>query len=603
MFGLPSTSSSASAGDSSGGELAEAARRRSAAEAFGSYEAHLAACNRKFNKSGFQRSWDFGLKPTATSFAGVVCARGPLPLLMAVPVPKMGPSRPTVSSVIQLALGRVRADASWSAHLEKKLQSAIQKWVCIVLEDPLSFDVGRRCAAAACQDAALSQGLLHTFSGKSSGTLHNRAGPLLRFLSWAKRRQMRPLPLRECDVYEFLLDLEDASAPSFGKALLSSIAFCKFVLGAEGFSDALNSGRLVGLARSSFLKKRKRRQKPPLTVAMVKRLERLVVDEQENDVDRLCAGFFLLCIYLRARYSDGQGLKGLMIDEPDCFMGPLAGYFQGAVSRTKTSFSLERKTALLPMVGPLCGVAAVPWFKSWLGLREDMGIPEGEDFPLLPSRGQEGGWSPVPPSATVAAGWLRGILTARGFPEASKLGTHSCKCTTLSWLSKYGADALHRRVLGYHKAPQDEMMHIYGRDNISPALRTLEHVLADIRIGKLLPDTTRSGYFPNEPDREPGSELDAEPSASEVSLDEEDNVQDLRAEEGAADELIPPWAEFAVGDPDAHVYIRHITSRKLHRLADEGGNRLKCGKLCSRKFEKLGERPRFMADMCQNCFK
>ena len=87
-------------------------------------------------------------------------------------------------------------------------------------------------------------------------------------------------------------------------------------------------------------------------------------------------------------------------------------------------------------------------------------------------------------------------------------------------------------------------------------------MLADIRIGKFLPDTTRSGYFPNEPDREPGSELDAEPSASEVSLDEEDSVQDLRAEEGAADELIPPWAEFAVGDPDAHVYIRHITSRK-----------------------------------------
>ena len=64
-------------GSSGGGELAEAARRRSAAEAFGSYEVHLAACNRKFNKSGFQRSWDFGLKPTVTSFAGVVCARGP----------------------------------------------------------------------------------------------------------------------------------------------------------------------------------------------------------------------------------------------------------------------------------------------------------------------------------------------------------------------------------------------------------------------------------------------------------------------------------------------------------------------------------------------
>ena len=111
---------------------------------------------------------------------------------------------------------------------------------------------------------------------------------------------MGPLPLRECDVYEFLIDLGDSSAPSFGKALLSSIAVCEFVLSAEGF-------RMLLIA-----------------------------------VGRLCAGFFLLCIYLCARYSDGQGLKGLLIDGPDCFVGPWAGYFQGALSGTKTSFSLER---------------------------------------------------------------------------------------------------------------------------------------------------------------------------------------------------------------------------------------------------------------------
>ena len=317
---------------------------------------------------------------------------------MSVPVPEMGPSRLTVSSVSQLALSRVRADASWSAHLEMRLQSAIQKWVSIVLEDPLSFDVGRRCALRPAGMLRFVRAYCIRFREKSSGTLHNRAGPLLRFLSWAKRRQMRPLPLRECDVYEFLLDLEDASAPSFGKALLSSIAFCKLVLGAEGLSDVLNSGRLVGLARSSFLKKKEEASQASFDCSY------------GQEAGATCRG--------RAGErccSDGQGLKGLMIDEPDCFMGPLAGYFQGAVSRTKTSFSLERKTALLPMVGPLCGVAAVPWFKAWLGLREDMGIPEGEDFPLLPSRGQEGGWSPVPPSATVAAGWLRGISTARGF--------------------------------------------------------------------------------------------------------------------------------------------------------------------------------------------
>ena len=118
-----------------------------------------------------------------------------------------------------------------------------------------------------------------------------------------------------------------------------------------------------------------------------------------------------------------------------------------------------------------------------------------------------------------------------------------------------------------------------------------------------MPDVTRSGYFPNQPQREPGPEFVEEPSESEVSLDEEDNVQDLRAEEAAADQVVPPWAELVVQDPDALVYVRHITSRKLHRLADESGNRLKCGKACARKFERLSEKPRFMADMCLNCFK
>ena len=89
----------------------------------------------------------------------------------------------------------------------------------------------------------------------------------------------------------------------------------------------------------------------------------------------------------------------------------------------------------------------------------------------------------------------------------------------------------------------------------------------------------------------PGPELDAEPSASVVSLDVEASVQDLRAEEGAANELIPLWAVFAVGDPDALVYIRRITSCKLRRRADEGGTRLECGKFCPGSLESSAVGP------------
>ena len=73
------------------------------------------------------------------------------------------------------------------------------------------------------------------------------------------------------------------------------------------------------------------------------------------------------------------------------------------------------------MVGPPCGVAAVLWFKSLLSLRVDVCVPEGKDFTLRPSCGQECGWSPVPSTAAVVlvASWH---LPVRGFPEASKLG-------------------------------------------------------------------------------------------------------------------------------------------------------------------------------------
>ena len=239
-------------------------RRRQAEVPVQDYEAHLAACTRKVNKTGYSRSWDFRLRPSSVLFTGVVRSRGMFPPVPSL-VPVITPVTPTVAAVTKIAISRVRLDDSWGAHLERRLSAAIQKWVALVVEDPLSFDVGRRCAAFVGNDEAISQGLLHTFSGKSAGTLHSRAGPLIRFVAWAKARQCKPLPFSEALLYDFLLESESTCAPSFGKALMSALAFCKFVLGVENVSDVLSSGRFGGLARSMFLNKRKRRQKPPLT--------------------------------------------------------------------------------------------------------------------------------------------------------------------------------------------------------------------------------------------------------------------------------------------------------------------------------------------------
>ncbi|CAE7227529.1 unnamed protein product, partial [Symbiodinium natans] len=368
-------------------------------------------------------------RPSSVLFTGVVRSRGMFPPVPSL-VPVITPVPPTVAAVTKIAISRVRLDDSWGAHLERRLSAAIQKWVALVVEDPLSFDVGRRCAAFVGNDEAISQGLLHTFSGKSAGTLHSRAGPLIRFVAWAKARQCKPLPFSEALLYDFLLESESTCAPSFGKALMSALAFCRFVLGVENVSDVLSSGRFGGLARSMFLNKRKRRQKPPLTVDMVKALERLVISERE-------------------------GLKNLAIDDKDEL---LAGKEDGSAPD---------------------------------GLREDMGIPEGEDFPLLPHA-----------SSGLTAANARVFLGCRS--------TELILCIGVFW----------------------------------GITRSLEAVIQDIRQGQFLPDVTRSGYFPTQPQREPGPEFVEEPSESEVSLDEEDNVQDLRAEEAAADQVVNRGTRF-----------------------------------------------------------
>ena len=103
-------------------------------------------------------------------------------------------------------------------------------------------------------------------------------------------------------------------------------------------------------------------------------------------------------------------------------------------------------------------------------------------------------------TAASGADWLRKILVALGYSESqtSALGTHSCKATTLSWMSKAGSDVACRRLLGYHVDPSTKTCLVYSRDAASGPLRELERVLSMIRCNEFDPDSTRSGYFRNQ---------------------------------------------------------------------------------------------------------
>ena len=113
-----------------------------------------------------------------------------------------------------------------------------------------------------------------------------------------------------------------------------------------------------------------------------------------------------------------------------------------------------------------------------------------------------------------------------GFPNdyVALSGKHSCTATCLSWTEKFGIAAEHQRVLGYHTAPGDSVRLLYSRDGIAPAVRELA-----IRRGEFSPDSTRSGYFPDQADAAGDDEEEEDPllhvpvSESELSEDEGDN--------------------------------------------------------------------------------
>ena len=191
-----------------------------------------------------------------------------------------------------------------------------------------------------------------------------------------------------------------------------SLVFAHYVLGLSGALDAASSQRVQGIARATFLMKRKRQSKPPLTQGMVRSLEMLVCNPSGRPMDRYVAGFFLVCIYMRARYSDGLHMQDLSREVAGS--SSLDGYLEAQVMRSKTSYTIERKVQALPMAAPLHGLTSLDWVAEWLQVRSDLQVPAGPGIPLLVERAASGGWSRTPPSAGVAGAWLRGELLRSG---------------------------------------------------------------------------------------------------------------------------------------------------------------------------------------------
>ena len=424
-------------------------------------DSHLSACRRLVVASMFRMPGQAAPSVSQHDFLNFRLAPpvGPLPAVH--PQQAVGDSQPEAGPIMGYATRVCKLDLTWEAMLDRQLVAAIRKWTAIILLCPPAFDLGRRADSAKPVGDQLPAMLKHVFSGRSQGALRARAGPILRYIMWCDKNEVRPIPFDESAMYDFCTASESDCAPTFLRSLVTSLSFCHHVMGAWGAKDCLESGCLTGVARHVYLRKRKRLQRPPFTVDMLRDLETMVCDPAVGATDRICAGFFVLATYMRGRYSDTQAMRKILVDKR-----PGSRALGGEKSSEPATSRRRARRRARP--ARCRGQAGQHWDALTARYTPLFASVSPRLKPVQPR-------NPSPRAnhrkkhglALSSEGCLRsrheGLEIGKlGYAaEVVKgYGTHSCKTTLLSFCAKFGMDSFHRRVLGYHSQPGDRVMHI-----------------------------------------------------------------------------------------------------------------------------------------------
>ena len=263
---------------------------------------------------------------------------------------------------------------SWQDQLNYERKYAYRKWISIVSSNPMAFEVARQQILSGPMEFAkggLAESIGDSLGNKSSSTLHSRASPLLRFLKFCADRDLRAFPLEEYRVYDYVKSVAD-TAPSYPRSFMLSISFVTHVLGLLGGLEVCSSKRIDGAVKLHYEKRTKVRQRPPLIADQIKTLERVVTNSNKSVYDRIMAGYFLMLLYGRLTFSDGQRIIGMRLELVHVDSKPV-GFLEYSAERTKTSISLERKVRYLPIAIPVQCLTEPAWLPVWDKLRAEQG--------------------------------------------------------------------------------------------------------------------------------------------------------------------------------------------------------------------------------------
>ena len=582
---------------------------------------HLEFCNRSVRKSALKYPWDSILQYNPHSCFDLVRPSGATPLVFSnigTDSQQVDLPRAPVSLCKKFFTKQPRID--WEVKLNAMRESAIVKWQRIVGEGPMFFEVSRYFFLSirdGHETGTLFDCIKNVFANKSTSTLNSRVGPLLRYVFHCKTTSKEAFPLIEARIYEYMLYEESkvGGAPTYLRSFISSLAFCHYVLGLQGAKSIVESKRITGLATKMYLTKKKTESRFPFTVSELKFLEDMLFGKYNRSwADRHFVGCILFMVYARARFSDMMNVCELVIEAFE-LDGKRDGFAEAKVTRSKTSYNMDRRVRLLPMSATIRGVTDRLWADQWWEVIGKAGIQIETGKPLLPGRTQDG-WHTLPLSAEAATNWLRSLLLLdKDFDKTrlQRLGTHSAKSTCLSWMSKWGTDPQVRRLMGYHVGDKCATMMIYGKDNTSAGLRELDAIIDAIRSENFRPDLPRAcmfkrGLLAARDEADPGEDLVGRSGAlsdDSSSMDSADEDQpDHKGLEAAEEVVVGRWdGGIDVGCiPVEASFFRHNISRIIHMQEDETGLKFVCGRDINGSYFELQSRPQNLVPVCKQCF-
>lgn len=161
---------------------------------------HLEFCQRKVRRTAVKYPWQLGfLGADSNIFPGV----GPIGMTPLVPPQHDEKFVQAPKNLFETHCSSLLCKQpliSWDSKLELHREAAVLKWHKIILADPMSFQVDRSffdSAKLGISPGRLIDDIKNVFAGKSTGTLHNRAGPMFRYMLHCSNRQLEPFPVTE----------------------------------------------------------------------------------------------------------------------------------------------------------------------------------------------------------------------------------------------------------------------------------------------------------------------------------------------------------------------------------------------------------------------